>query len=305
MRIAVTGATGRLGEFLIPALVADGHEVHALWHTRSENLQKFDAHAQLRWFQGDLRDLASLAELVDGCDAVVHAALEHVKGRYRGGEGDDPARFRTVNQTQTDSFLQSLQHTSVKRTVFISSRAVFDGYTEGTEAIGDCAKPRPRSLYGTIKANTERFGDTLDGIGFCTLRPTGIYGETSHLTDNKWHDVLTAGYSVTNDTEEAHQLRTEVHGEDVAQAILLLLSAPLSAVEHRHFNCSDIAVSRAQLLAFVTQSKRGEKVAFESLPSGLPPVNPMRCDELRELGWQPGGIRKLELSLRQMVEARS
>jgi UDP-glucose 4-epimerase len=36
-------------------------------------------------------------DLFAGTDAVVHAAFDHLPGRYRGGEGDDPARFRRIN----------------------------------------------------------------------------------------------------------------------------------------------------------------------------------------------------------------
>ena len=306
MRIAVTGATGLEGEFLVPHLLDHDHEVHALWHREKRSTEKFESNKRLRWFQGDLADLASLRELVTACDAIVHAALEHQPGRYRGGEGDDPTRFKLVNLHHTEAFLGMLQTTSVSRTVFISSRAVFDGYGESTASLSDTTPSKPASLYGEVKAQTEALGDSLSGIGFCTLRPTGIYGETDQLQDNKWSELI-ADVRADDATarEYSNQLRTEVHGEDVASAIELLLTTPLAAIEHQHFNCSDIAVSQAQLVHLLGRIKSGQDVDPSSLPEGIPPNNPMACDGLAELGWEPGGMTKLLHTLQRMLAARS
>ena len=306
MRVAVTGATGLLAEFLLPKLLEDHYEVHALRRTDKRGAEKFRPNDRLRWFQGDLMDLASLRELTTDCDAVVHAAFEHLPGRYRGGEGDDPARFKTVNLRQTEAFLKMLQGTRVKRTVFISSRAVFDGYGESTASLTDATPTKPDSLYGEIKAQTEELGDSMTEIGFCTLRPTGIYGETHRSEENKWVDLISD--VTTGDVSSSiysNQLRTEVHGEDVASAISLLLTAPLARVEHQRFNCSDIAVSQVQLVDLMRQIKEVKTVAVDSLPAGISPNNPMACEGLAELGWQPGGMPKLAHTLRRMLTAAS
>lgn len=306
MRIAVTGATGLVGEFLIPHLLEREHEVHALWRSDRRNTEKFDSNKRLRWFQGDLEDLSSLQRLVSDCDAVVHAALEHQPGRYRGGEGDDPARFKLINLHHTENFLKALQTTRVSRTVFISSRAVFDGYGGNKSSLSDTTPTKPESLYGEVKAQTEALGDSLSGIGFCTLRPTGIYGETKEPQHNKWAELISDVCSDdVSGQEYSHQLRTEVHGEDVASAIELLLTAPLQAIEHQHFNCSDIAVSQAQLVYLMRQIRSGQDVDLGSLPKGVPPNNPMVCDGLGALGWRPGGMTKLLHTLKRMLDATS
>ncbi len=302
MQVAVTGATGLVGEFLIPHLLKHGHVVHALRRIGGRDTTKFELNTNLHSFDGDLMDLKSLERLVVDCDAVVHAALEHQRGRYRGGEGDDPIRFKRVNLHQTEAFLKALQETRVARTVFISSRAVFDGYRDPAAQISESTPTRPASLYGEIKAQTEALGNSLSNIGFCTIRPTGIYGETRDPQDNKWWDLISRAGDMPS-SEDSNQLRTEVHGEDVASAILLLLRAPLSSVERRHFNCSDIAVSRAQLVELCRQIKREQELDFDALPRGVPPNNSMSCDGLADLGWQPGGMTKLGHTLQRMLAA--
>ena len=306
MRIAVTGATGLVAEFLIPRLLEDDHEVHALWRTDKRWAETLEPNKRLRWFQGDLMDLASLQTLVVDCDAVVHAALEHQPGKYRGGEGDDPTRFKVVNLNQTEAFLKMLQTTQISRTVFLSSRAVFDGYVESNAGLSDEMPTKPESLYGEVKAHTEVLGGALTGIGFCTLRPTGIYGATHRPQDNKWSELIShVSQGDGSGNEYSNQLRTEVHGDDVASAILLLLFAPDATVEHRYFNCSDIAVSQAQLIDLMRQIKDGQMVDLDALPAGIPPINPMVCDGLAKLGWKPGGMAKLVTALRRMLVATS
>ena len=303
MRVAVTGATGLVGRFLVWRLLLHGHTVHALRRADRRPAGFFDA-PNLFWFVGDLRDAQSLTNLIDGCDAVVHAAFDHVPGRFRGGEGDDPTRFKEINLYRTLAFFALLQQTTVSRTVFISSRAVFDSYGDSTEPIPDEAPTRPHSLYGEVKAQTETAGETMDGIGFCSLRPTGIYGLTWPVSQTKWFEFVKNSINQAQSTLTlSNQLRTEVHGDDVADAIELLLAAPLSRVEQKRFNCSDVAVSKAQLAAMVCRIASGKDFSSEALPTGNPPNYPMVCNGLTALGWRPGGMPKLLRTLSDLVAA--
>ncbi len=304
MRVAITGATGLVGEFLVPHLLKRKHEVQALWHNNKSATKKFDDHPGLTWLQGDLRDEASLAQLVAHCDSVVHAALEHIPGRYRGGEGDDPERFEDINLRCVERFFKSLRESQVSRTVFISSRAVFDGHRNLNGSLDDESPTRPETLYGKIKAKVEVMGDSLEDIGFCTLRPTGIYGQSKLYKDNKWFNLIQQSIDRRSSLKDlSNQMRTEVHGEDVANAIELLLTSPIEVVEHRRFNCSDIAVSQAQLARLVQRIQQGGPIDWNALLEGIPPTNPMSCPGLKSLGWCPGGWAKLERTLQTMVAA--
>ena len=84
MKIAVTGASGLVGWPVARYLAGLGYEVTALGRGP---VGGFGHH---RWTLGEIPDLT-------GFDALVHAAFLHEPGRYRGGEGDDPERFRRAN----------------------------------------------------------------------------------------------------------------------------------------------------------------------------------------------------------------
>src|SRR5436190_14918608 len=88
MKIAVTGATGFIGRYLVRELASQGHELRC-WHSpTSDRGGMEDVVPPIKWQLGRLGDAAASESLVAGCDAVVHAAVHHPGGGFRGGEGD-------------------------------------------------------------------------------------------------------------------------------------------------------------------------------------------------------------------------
>jgi uncharacterized protein YbjT (DUF2867 family) len=67
--VLVTGATGTLGNALVPRLVGQQHQVRVLLHRSSAD---FPPEVQIA--RGDVRSPADLAGAVDGVDTVIHAA---------------------------------------------------------------------------------------------------------------------------------------------------------------------------------------------------------------------------------------
>ncbi|NLV56529.1 MAG: NAD-dependent epimerase/dehydratase family protein [Acidimicrobiales bacterium] len=76
MKVAVTGATGFVGAHTTAALLAAGHEVRALVRDRSRLTRTVGALGVdlTETVVGPMTDAGAVAELLDGCDAVVHAA---------------------------------------------------------------------------------------------------------------------------------------------------------------------------------------------------------------------------------------
>jgi hypothetical protein len=79
MRVLLTGGTGQVGAFVVPALAAAGHAV-----THLARRPPPDGSAWLPW------SLADPAPALPAADALVHLAFDHKPGAYRGGEGEDP-----------------------------------------------------------------------------------------------------------------------------------------------------------------------------------------------------------------------
>ena len=270
MKIAVTGASGLVGRFLTRGLTAAGHEVHTM----------------PGWRLGQPVPLT-------GCDALVHAAFAHVPGKYRGGEGDDPAGFRALNVDGTRRLFDEAQRDGVGRVVFLSSRAVYDAQPAGTP-LPDGTAAAPESLYGRVKAEVEAdlTARTAPGFSGASIRATGIYGPGP---DHKWQGLF-ADY--LSGRPIATRRATELHGDDLTAAVLLLLASP----ETGAFNASDLLLDRRDLLAEVARV------------TGCPHAPPSRCDarvsvmtceRLTGMGWRPCGWDALSASVPRLLSGES
>lgn len=267
MRIALTGASGLVGRFLSHGLRAAGHRVETL----------------PGWRLGQPAP-------VEGCAALIHAAFAHVPGKYRGGEGDDPGGFVALNCDGSLRLFEQARAAGVGQVVFLSSRAVYDGLAPGTP-LPDGTAAAPDSLYGRMKAETEAGLAALDGDDFATasIRATGIYGPGP---GHKWTGLF-ADHLAGRDI--APRVATELHGDDLAAAILLILRHGARGA----FNASDLLLDRHDLLAEVG---RLTGCTHPPPPRSDDPVSVMGCDRLARLGWRPGGWPLLRRSLPALLD---
>ena len=74
MKVALTGATGFLGRYLVWHLLEQGYRCRC-WHRVDSDRSGIPDTKDLEWVSGELNDPGATRELVNGCDAVIHAAL--------------------------------------------------------------------------------------------------------------------------------------------------------------------------------------------------------------------------------------
>ena len=151
--IAVTGATGFIGQTICRQLLTDKYAVRVLVRQSQDTTREvFDGAEVVR---GDLGNQSSLSRLVDGVEAVIHCA-----GRVRGAT---QAQFDQVNVDGTRNLLRAIKTTeSGPRLLLISSLA---------------AREPELSFYAASKQGAEELlksdgGDVLWTI----LRPPAVYG---------------------------------------------------------------------------------------------------------------------------------
>lgn len=294
MIVAVTGATGYVGRFIVKRLIDEGVKVRA-WRRPSSDLTGLPEN--IEWIDGDLSSSKSAKALIAGADGLVHAALDHVPGWYRGGEGDDPERFRKVNIDGSLALLTAAREAGVAGAVILSSRAVFGRRVEGP--IGDDDPVSPDSRYGAAKAALEDFVRKTGAEGWpvTALRPTGVYGIVEPVERSKWFSLVN---DVIDGVAVPERAGTEVHGSDVASATWTLLSVPPERIAGRAFNCSDIVISHRDIARLV---HKFANITGPLPAEGAPPRGVMRTDGLNALGVTFGGRALFEQTIAELVAA--
>jgi len=187
--IAVTGATGFVGQSLLDVAASMGIGVRAL-------ARRVPAPRQgVTWVQGDLQDRAALAKLVEGTEAVIHVA-----GVVNAA---DPAEFDRANVDGTAAVLDAARAAGVPRFVFVSSLS---------------AREPDLSRYGASKARAE-LHVRASGLDATIVRPPAIYGPR----DREMFELFRAArYGVV--PVPAGGRASMIHVEDLARLLLALIS---------------------------------------------------------------------------------
>lgn len=122
----VTGATGFLGSAVARRLLAAGNSVRVTVRKGSDrrNLQGLDVEV----VTADLRDSASMARAMKGCDAVFHVAAD-----YRLWTRDVEGMFKT-NVDGSVAIVRAAMDAGIQRIVYTSSVAVLGIDPTGTPA---------------------------------------------------------------------------------------------------------------------------------------------------------------------------
>jgi nucleoside-diphosphate-sugar epimerase len=147
--VAVTGATGFIGQRLVSSLVDAGWRVKAITRKKKAKTDSID------WIHGDLDNLSALTDLVEDVSAVIHCA-----GTVRGSSFDT---FSRTNVTGTEKLLDAVtRQKHPPRFLFISSLA---------------ARQSELSWYAKSKKQAERLviDRTLE-LSWTIFRPAAVYG---------------------------------------------------------------------------------------------------------------------------------
>ncbi len=291
MNVAITGATGFLGRYIVNHLTGAGHACRC-WYRAESDRSGFDEEGRIEWIEGELNDDAAAESIVAGQDAVVHAALWRPGVGFRGAEGELGA-FVSRNVVGTIRLIEAARAAGVPRFVFISTCAVHEVILED-RALDEAHPTWAMTHYGAHKAAIEQFVSSSGlghGYDICALRPTGIYGLATPASASKWYDLVHAvkrGEDVASDKGGK-----EVHAADVAKAVDILLTA--DCVAGQMYNCYDMYVSVARV-ATMAKELTGSGSVVSSLNKG--PKHQIETGKLRALGMEFGG----EALLRRTVE---
>ncbi len=218
------------------------------------------ADLSIEWINGELGGKAHAQTLVDGCDALVHAALWRPGAGFRGAEGD-VVTFAEKNVTGSLQLFQVALEAKVQRVVYVSSCAVHEEILPDRK-LDETHPLIAKSHYGAHKAAVEAFVHSFarsSGLNISAIRPTGIYGIDQPVSSSKWYNLI--ANVVQNRPVECLSGGKEVHVQDVAKAITLLLND--KQVSGEAFACYDRYVSQMEVATLAKEFSGSDSVITE------------------------------------------
>jgi nucleoside-diphosphate-sugar epimerase len=300
MLIAVTGGTGLLGRYLVRHLAQQGHHLRCWYRPSSDRSGFDDLSRRIEWLPGSLGNPQATASLVQGVDAVVHAALEwERRGGSRSPSQDSLESFLEANLMGSLRLFQAAFASGVPRFVFISTCAVHEAILDD-RPLDETHPLWPTGHYGAHKAALEKFVHSY-GLGqrwpICALRPTGIYGLAHPPRTSRYFEVV--GQVVRGEPIATTRGGKEVHAADVARAVEILLLAEAKAISGQAFNCYDGYIAE-QEVARLAKELTGSSSTIADLNRG--PKHQIVTSKLRSLGMTFGGEALLRETVRELVQ---
>ena len=300
MKIAITGATGFLGRYIVNRLAAAGHDCRC-WRRPQSSRDGFDHSNGIEWIPGDLTNPDSFQPLCHGVDAVVHSALYRPAGMgFRASAQDAFAEFVRVNLMGSLELMNAAYGLNISRFVFISTCAVHEVILDD-RPLDESHPLWATAHYGAHKAAIEKFVHSF-GLGqnwnVCAVRPTGIYGTATPAANSRWFEIVQQ--VVRGASFSSNRGGKEVHAADVAKAVELLLHVDAKHTRGQAFNCYDQYISE-QRVAQLAKEISGSQADIGGVNHG--PKNQIETGKLRNLGMEFGGDTLLRSTIEELVEA--
>lgn len=162
--VALTGATGFIGQHLLRGLTARGYRVRVLLR-RPVQLPEPCASVLI----GDIAKPYNMSEALAEVDAVIHSA-----GIPRAMTGLPEDDYRLFNTDATVQFAKAAKRARVKRFLFLSSIRAQSG-PAAPGVLTETQDARPTDAYGRSKLAAEK-GVAETGLDWAALRLALVYG---------------------------------------------------------------------------------------------------------------------------------
>jgi nucleoside-diphosphate-sugar epimerase len=261
MTIALIGGSGFIGTRLVPYLTRS----HAV---RIIDIRQSRAYPNL-WTYGDVRDGASLAETMRGCDCVINLAAEHK-------DNISPiARYYEVNVQGAERVCAAADETGVRRIVFTSSVAVYGTARPGTDENGPLA---PVNHYGRSKMQAEavyrRWQASSPQKSLVIVRPTVVFGENNRgNVYNLLRQIWSFPYVMIG---RGKNVKSMAYVENVCAFLASRLAAPGGIETYNYVDQPDFTM--IDLYRFVRGLRAGNKAPFFRVPFVVALLGGYLCD---------------------------
>ncbi len=291
--VLVTGASGFVGGWLVPELVARGCNVAATHHP-----EQSAGSADVAWFPCELSDAASVRQLIERThpDVVVHLAALAVPREARRA----PLRALQSNYVAVHHLLEALRsHTQAARLLFVSSGEVYGRRARSAARSQESDPLLPENVYAATKAAAERRIELAHrdwGLDVVIARPfnhTGPGRPDRYAESSFARQIAAAEQGSAKPVLRVGNLAAERDFLDVRDVVRAYVTLLERGVTGEIYNvCSGQPRSiRSILDALISHARLPIEVQvdaerFEPTPTGREAL--VGCpDALTRLGWHP------------------
>jgi dihydroflavonol-4-reductase len=316
MKVAVTGASGHIGNCLIRELKKQGAGIRVLVHNFRSDLDEMDVEI----IQGNLLEPESLINLCDGVDVVFHLAAQIAINNRTSAE------VYETNVTGTINMIKAANHGGVKKFIHFSSIHAFQ--SEPADKMLDESRTlveSKKTIYEFTKAEGERevMKAVKGGLKAVILNPTAVIGPFDYrgsllgqallkIYQNRLPFLVSGGYNWVDVRDvvsaSVRAIESGRTGEKYILSGEFCSLTELSAMMSKISGCKIpvlVPVSLARLACPFFQSyssitKKEPLYTFQSLNIlANSPVNISNAKARKELGYEP---RPLEQTLRDTFD---
>ncbi|MDE4552714.1 NAD-dependent epimerase/dehydratase family protein [Sinorhizobium meliloti] len=260
-RVLITGGAGLIGSHIADVVAREEPQEILILDNfvrgRRENLHQAASTGRVRIIEGDIRDRALLARVMDGVDVVFHQAAIRITQC-----AEEPRLAFDVLAGGTFDVLEAAIKANVSKVVAASSASVL-GLAESFPTTEDHHPYNNRTIYGAAKVFNEgllRSFTEMYGLNYVALRYFNVYGPRMDVHGVytevliRWMERIAAGRPPII-LGDGTQTLDFVHVRDIARANLL---AAKSGVTDEVFNVASGTETSlkdlAQLLARIMGS---------------------------------------------------
>ena len=299
-KVAVTGAAGFIGGYIVEELLCRGYDVIGLddFSKYGPVRRSFDGHPRYTFVEGDARDPELMTRLLSGCDQLIAAAaLVGGIAYFHARAYDLLAANERITAATCDAAIRARQAGRLRKVTWVSSSMVYESADCWPSDEGQQFEvPPPRSAYGFQKLAVEYFARAAWDqyqLPYTIVRPFNCVGigegralgaeqvmsgnirlALSHVVPDLVQKVL-RGQDPLRIFGSGAQLRHYTYGGDVAAGIVTAMEHPDALNEDFNISSAEGTTVRELVGLIWTRINGSDR------PLRLAPDEPFRHDVQR------------------------